>query len=586
MAEPTVIKEFLVALGFKVDQKELKKFTDGIADASKQVTKLVRNITGASLAISAGVTAFASSLEGLYFASQRTGAAAGNIKAAEQAARGLGASAQSARSAIESMAAKMRENPANESLFKMMGAQTRDANGQLRDTSLWLEGISKKFQSSPMWLAKQYASQAGFSDEMMLALRSPDFIERFRQAQQKDKGFDQATKDAHAFMERVRQASQELERFAAKFESALLQKAGPVMDRFSVWWDKNADRVADRLAGLLTAVLEFGEKAIPWVEKFFDWLVKLDDATDGWSTAIIGLTTAIVALGGAPVIGAVLGLAGAFLKLGAAASGAGASTAGVLSFLGKAGIAGAAAWGGLQIARAAGLPDTDEAKGWEAIKNGDWLKASMYLPAADFLGASWRRMTGGDPNKPQEAAGPNGGGSKKLSPRDVAMNFFRSMGWSHEQAAGLVANLTHESQLNPGAVGDNGRAYGIAQWHPDRQSAFAKWAGKNIQGSTLDEQLRFMQFELTQGAEKRAGDLLRASTNARAAAEVVSKYYERPLDAMGEAKRRGDSAVQIAQKVDINIVSNDNAQDIGAAAGKSVRQANDELTRTAQGAFG
>ncbi|MBM6588386.1 phage tail tip lysozyme, partial [Streptococcus pneumoniae] len=51
------------------------------------------------------------------------------------------------------------------------------------------------------------------------------------------------------------------------------------------------------------------------------------------------------------------------------------------------------------------------------------------------------------------------GGSKTLDP----MAFFQSMGWSKEQAAGIVANLQRESNMNPRAVGDNGKAVGIAQ---------------------------------------------------------------------------------------------------------------------------
>ena len=107
--------------------------------------------------------------------------------------------------------------------------------------------------------------------------------------------------------------------------------------------------------------------------------------------------------------------------------------------------------------------------------------------------------------------------------------------------------------MNARAKGDNGQAYGIAQWHPDRQAAFQKWSGKNIVGSTQKEQLAFVNYELTQGAESRAGALLRAATNARQAGDVVARYYERPADLEGEASKRGASAVQIAQTTTINV---------------------------------
>lgn len=43
------------------------------------------------------------------------------------------------------------------------------------------------------------------------------------------------------------------------------------------------------------------------------------------------------------------------------------------------------------IGSVVGLPDTDRKKGEAALAAGDWLGASAYLPASDFLGAvgSW-----------------------------------------------------------------------------------------------------------------------------------------------------------------------------------------------------
>jgi hypothetical protein len=121
------------------------------------------------------------------------------------------------------------------------------------------------------------------------------------------------------------------------------------------------------------------------------------------------------------------------------------------------------------------------------------------------------------------------------------MGYFESQGWTHAQAAGLVANLSRESDLTPDKPGDDGKAYGLAQWHPDRQANFAKWAGHDIRGSTLDEQMRFVQYELTHG-EKSAGDILKTAPNASTAAYVVNSQYERPADIAGENTIRGASA--------------------------------------------
>lgn len=126
--------------------------------------------------------------------------------------------------------------------------------------------------------------------------------------------------------------------------------------------------------------------------------------------------------------------------------------------------------------------------------------------------------------------------------RDTIVNQLVGLGWSKDQALGLAANFHQESNFNPSAVGDGGKAYGIGQWHPDRQQAFQEAYGKPIQGSTLQEQVAFADYELRKGNERRAGGLLAASQSAGEAASIVSQHYERPADRKGEALRRGQKA--------------------------------------------
>ena len=83
--------------------------------------------------------------------------------------------------------------------------------------------------------------------------------------------------------------------------------------------------------------------------------------------------------------------------------------------------------------------------------------------------------------------------------RDEALKFFTSKeggNWTPEQAAGIVANLEAESGFKHTAIGDNGKAFGIGQWHPDRQAKFKQKFGKDIRQSSYQEQLAFVNWEL------------------------------------------------------------------------------------------
>jgi len=179
-----------------------------------------------------------------------------------------------------------------------------------------------------------------------------------------------------------------------------------------------------------------------------------------------------------------------------------------------------------------------------AVFAGDWKRAKFA--AGEFISGNGKKY---GEEVPTPAATPGtsttgaAGAATGGSGQAAAMAYFQAQGWSKEQAAGLAANISRESNFNPAAVGDNGKAYGIGQWHPDRQAEFKKRFGKDIQGSTFEEQMAFMQYELTQGNERKAGNILRGTTGAAEAAAAVSTHYERPADKAGEAAKRGQLAL-------------------------------------------
>jgi hypothetical protein len=139
----------------------------------------------------------------------------------------------------------------------------------------------------------------------------------------------------------------------------------------------------------------------------------------------------------------------------------------------------------------------------------------------------------------------NGPGVAMKGSAKEAFDFFVAKGWTKEQAVGIVSNLEAESNFRTNAVGDGGKAYGIAQWHPDRQANFYKAFGKDIREANFNEQLDFVNWELN-NTEKRAGDLLRKATTPGHAAQIIDATYERSLAGM-----QGNSSGRIvsAQKM-------------------------------------
>jgi|GEM_PF-6513657 len=133
----------------------------------------------------------------------------------------------------------------------------------------------------------------------------------------------------------------------------------------------------------------------------------------------------------------------------------------------------------------------------------------------------------------------------------VATKAFMNYGLTKEQASGVVGNFLQESGLNIGAVGDNGKAYGIGQWHPDRQELFKKVYGKDIRSSTLAEQIDFTMYELKNTEKKAYADLQKQST-AAGSAEVFMKGYERPAESTANLEKR----VQFANTLNVIVTQN------------------------------
>ncbi|WP_446902993.1 glucosaminidase domain-containing protein [Burkholderia sp. YIM B11467] len=340
MADSVVIREFLVALGFKVDEKGLKNFKEGVDGATKGVTRLIATISGAALTLGAGVSAFASKLERLYFVSQRTNSAATNLRAFDYAARNLGVSTDSAFGTIENLARFLRNNPAGESYLGSLGVQTRNANGELRDTVDIMSDLGGALSKMPTWRASQYANIFGIDENLMLAMRNGDFEKFLKQYREMSAttGLDKAADDSHQFMVRLREIGTTFENLGIRIEGVMLQRIGPQLDHFQKWMDEHGDEIARRVGDIANAFADAATAIAPMLKWLADEFVEMDKSTDGWSTKLLLLVGIFKVLGGFQLIGGIWKMVAALRAMGgataaASAAGAAAGTGGLLGRL-------------------------------------------------------------------------------------------------------------------------------------------------------------------------------------------------------------------------------------------------------------
>lgn len=318
-----ILKAYLVSIGYKIDEASYRKFKDNQEETTKrakefreQLIKSAEIGAAALTALGASVIGVSSNLEKLFFASQRTGTSAKNLKAFSSAAEQVGVSTEDALNSVDSLARSIRLNPGMLGLLKSLNVQPNTDKVQL------LLDLVDRLRRLPFYQAAQVGQLFGISPDTLLMLEKnrDELAKYYAQYKKLNEGTDKQAEASHKFQQNLRELTNRLERLGV-------------------------------LIG--TQFLPFAEKMVTVLEKIVDFLIKADKATDGWSSKLLGLGTA---LGGTvsslavlrSVLG-LLGISGAAAGAGAGAAGGAAAGAGV----GAAGATGAVV--GIGVAATAGL---------------------------------------------------------------------------------------------------------------------------------------------------------------------------------------------------------------------------------------
>ncbi|WP_281659638.1 lytic transglycosylase domain-containing protein [Microvirgula aerodenitrificans] len=600
MADAVTIKDFLVSLGFKIDEKGLKNFSDGIDTATKSVVRLVTTITGASLAVAAGVAAFASNLEGLYFASQRVGASATNIKAVEYAARNLGASGEEARGTMESLARFVRENPGGEGWLNAIGVQTRKANGEMMDMSDQMVGIAKRFREMDYWQAKPFADTLGISENMLMAMRNGEFEKNIEAYRKKANGsdLDKAARESHQLMIRVRDLREQLWLIGAKVEESILHKAVPALERFAKWFDSNQPMIYARIDQVMKLLQSLAETLGPAFGWLLDKFIELDGATDGWSTKVFVLLGALKMLGGFAIVSGVTKMAGALFGLGSAATAANAAGTTLIGTLLRL-VTGPAAAGIALLFHSEEL-NAGEEDSLRAMR--EKYAKDKGLSPQETAALSGRKPAGTPATAPPQSWGGEAArmGAKHGAPgkNPAASALFARL----EKQYGLEAGLLDSMWLQESGRGKRMLSAAGAQGHFQFMPATAKqWGLKdpNNLNESADAAARYMQWLLSQtggnlrdalaaynggiGRLKRVGFERMPWESRNYSPQIMGRL---PQQQMAQSNQAAGNNVQVTQNTTVNVNgAGDPNATARAVAGEQDRVASDAY-RMLQGAAG
>ncbi len=283
------IKDFLVSLGFDIDQAGANKFEAVLKGVTANVLKVGAVVEGAALSIVGFTTQIANGLDKIYWASQRTGASVQGIKALGYAASQTGASAESAMSSLEGLAGFMRSNPGAEGFLNRLGVQTRDASGKMRDTAAIFTGVGQKLNNMPYYRAKQYAQMLGIDENTLMAMRRGmnGFTADYQSMLQKTRfNADKAAVQSNKFMTSMRGLTSLFgimrdkigSNLAGGLAGSLDSLRRRILDNFPKI-EETLTRVINGVIWLANAFTRMAWRLIQGAGSVIDWWKRLDDGS-------------------------------------------------------------------------------------------------------------------------------------------------------------------------------------------------------------------------------------------------------------------------------------------------------------------
>lgn len=503
-----------------------KGFRNAAASAGKVVDKIVEIVPGLAAiggaASLAGLSALAVKFGNFGFDltknSKLLGMNAQDLSAWHVAARRAGVSADQFDSAMSSsqMAIRGAANGADPHamlLLQKMGVQiAKNKDGTVDYYSTQMR-LMKAIQGQKSVEAQRDAAGTfGMSGLLPMIQQGTWDVDKARAATKGLVPTPEELERAQAFHQHISDLEDSVEGLGRGIGSRLIPVLDPLITKLAKWLDANRAKIADKIA-------EAVQKFANWISNI-DW-DKVASKAEAFFDAIGGLKGVAIAIAAITFAGPISGVLNLISWLGRLATIAVPAAAEALAGLAAAPVMAAI----LALLYSKGLnagEDAEVAK-HQAKPGQQW--------EGDKVAEQHRAVAAAATKDPKTAA---------------AMKSFQSMGWSKEQAAGLVSSLWVESNLRPNIEGDNGHAYGVGQWHEDRQKDFKDWSGHDIRGSTLDEQIRFMNYDLRQGKNWSAGQRLHRASTPEEAGRIVSKYYERPKNVELEMDKRGSLANAIA----------------------------------------
>lgn len=266
-----ILREFLLKLGYSVDEGSQRKFADALKYMTTTIAGLGAALAGTVAGVVAGVAHMAESMESLHYVSVRTKSSVENIEAFKFAFSQLGGTASQAQGLLEKFSAFLRESPGH------VGWVEQFTGHKLTDAVQGLNDLGRAFQHM-LDTGYNYSQVRGIAEQMgigemdlqVLLRNTQDASDEYKKMAEKIIGDqDAAANNAVTFMQRYRSLLSAISDFAIRFGNDLTVGLTADIEKLRVLILNNADDIkaaVDAFAsGIITAIhiiVQFGTDTV------------------------------------------------------------------------------------------------------------------------------------------------------------------------------------------------------------------------------------------------------------------------------------------------------------------------------------
>lgn len=221
--DQAILREYLIALGFKIDQTTNKKVDNLLTSMDKKALGLGKSLVGLATTVVATTTIWARQMEKMYYSSRYADTTVQRLQALEYGARNIGLEAGTITGALKNMTASIRANPGLIGLLNSLGVEVKG-----RDKADVLTDLVGALKQMPFYIGRQYANLFGIDDETLFNLEAG--LDKMKQATEQRKlmaqemGYDAdaAALNAKEYMNMWREVSERAGLFASILGTAVL----------------------------------------------------------------------------------------------------------------------------------------------------------------------------------------------------------------------------------------------------------------------------------------------------------------------------------------------------------------------------